>query len=144
MEWRDIPGFKSYQASSDGQIRNKKTLRVLKPSIRNSYLSVSVTKNMKVHRLVALAFIPNLENKPHIDHIDRNRSNNKIDNLRWSTQSENNSNRCTGKGVNRYIYPELNKFTVRIELGEHSFRIGPYLTIEQARFARDKLIEEVW
>jgi hypothetical protein len=48
-----------------------------------------------VHRLVALAFIPNLENKPTVDHNDRNRSNNRLDNLTWATHAEQAENRTT-------------------------------------------------
>ena len=51
----------------------------------------------KVHRLVALNFIQNPNNKPHIDHIDTNILNNKVFNLRWVTQSENNNNPLTKK-----------------------------------------------
>ncbi|HHJ7007677.1 TPA: HNH endonuclease [Streptococcus pyogenes] len=63
---------------------------------RNGYLIVDLYKDNKsekvpIHRLVAEAFIPNLENKATVDHIDGDRKNNSINNLRWATYSENNS-----------------------------------------------------
>lgn len=54
-----------------------------------------------VHRMVAETFIPNPENKPQVDHIDTNRFNNRIDNLRWVTQSENNLNPITRKHISK-------------------------------------------
>ena len=102
-EWRDCIGFKNYQASNLGNIRNKKRLNVIKPRadvIRNTYtrFQVNVTNelgkqvNQRVHRLVAKAFIPNPDNRTEIDHIDGDPSNNRVDNLRWSTRSEQNFN----------------------------------------------------
>ncbi len=52
-----------------------------------------VKRNMRVHRLVAETFLPNDNNLPQVDHIDRNRINNHISNLRWVTHSENMINR---------------------------------------------------
>jgi hypothetical protein len=60
----------------------------------NGYIHVTThgNKMVGVHRLLALAFISNPENKPHVDHIDRNKENFSLDNLRWVTQKENLAN----------------------------------------------------
>lgn len=55
-----------------------------------------------VHRAIALAFVPNPDGKPTVDHKDRNRQNNVIDNLRWATQAEQNEN--SAKIINRKDY----------------------------------------
>jgi len=59
----------------------------------NGYLFVHLKKNQKIHRLVALHYIPNPENKREVDHIDRDKSNNDISNLRWVSSKENCMNR---------------------------------------------------
>ena len=61
----------------------------------SGYMS-AVSGKFQVHRLVALAFVPNPENKPTVDHDDRNRSNNRLDNLTWSTHAEQAKNRSSG------------------------------------------------
>lgn len=98
MSWKKINGFKNYSINEKGQVRNDVTNKIKKPFINksNGYLTIDLWENNKgtkktIHRLIAETFIPNPQNKPTVDHIDGNRQNNSIDNLRWATYSEQNS-----------------------------------------------------
>ena len=93
MEWK---AFGSYFISNDGKV--KRNEKELKPSINHGYYQVGLWENGKrkvyqVHRLVLTLFRDDCPNGHECDHIDRNRLNNNIDNLRWVTRSENNMNR---------------------------------------------------
>lgn len=96
--WKEFPDNKKYLVSNTGLVKHKRLNRILNGFNRNGYIQVSlIRKNggyqpMLVHRLVALTFIPNPENKPYVDHIDGGRRNNHIDNLRWATPKENANN----------------------------------------------------
>ena len=94
-EWRHINGHSKYQVSNIGRVRNARSGKILKPAInRCGYEHLNLTidgiiKDYSVHRLVALEFIPNPNNKTTVDHIDSTaKLNNTTDNLRWATQKE--------------------------------------------------------
>lgn len=120
-EWRDVVGYENfYMVSSIGRVMRKFTSRpridnhnkaVTHPKLLNQtiaknkkqryyYVTLSThnkAKKMLVHRLVAMAFIENKDNKPEIDHIDANGLNNVISNLRWCDRSQNNMNPISRK-----------------------------------------------
>jgi hypothetical protein len=148
--WKEIPNTNgNYSASNLGRIRGndrvvttthkipRKLLikgKILKPgkSIsrngRTIYRSVVITidliaKGIGVHRLVAMTFIPNPDNKPEVNHIDGNASNNNVENLEWCTQSENQL----------HAYAILNRKKMN---GEHNGMAK--LTWEQVDYIRNK------
>lgn len=107
--WRWIPGFEGlYQVSTRGRVRSvdrwitypdgsKRFFkgRILKPTLdKYGYLLVTLSRDgkkrpFKIHRLVAMAFIPNPENKPQVNHLDENPCNNVVENLSWASAKEN-------------------------------------------------------
>lgn len=97
-KWKPIENS-VYAVSSEGRVKNNKTNRILKQfsiwdgSKRITLRHEGVKKNHIVHRLVAEAFIENPFNKEEVDHINRNNSDNRVENLRWTTKEENLSNR---------------------------------------------------
>ena len=91
---KDIINFENYQISDDGRVWSKKSNKWLKPIDVNGYKQASLYKNGKeykrlVHRLVAEAFIPNPNNYEEINHINEDKSDNRVENLEWCTQSYN-------------------------------------------------------
>lgn len=114
--WKDIPGYDQYyQISNLGRLRSKERIvrnnkgKMLRPSkllkpqensrgyLRFEFKVDGKIEKFFIHRLVAMVFVLNPENKPHVNHIDSNPKNNRADNLEWVTHYEN-MHHAIGKG----------------------------------------------
>ena len=161
-EFRPIDGFEGYAVSNFGNVRGKKNT-ILKYSCSKGggfYPQITLYKDKKlysrrIHRLVALAFIPNPDNLPTIDHIDRNKSNNNVNNLRWADRQTQSNNRkpffhCNKKNKTgeRYIYFDRRKSKqIYLRMCNKHINNGKgihkyFYTIEEAVVFRDKLIND--
>ncbi|CAL6063140.1 HNH_endonuclease [Hexamita inflata] len=109
-EYRDIDDFENYEVSNLGQVRNKQTGRILKPSDNgHGYLQVSlylnkIGKRQYIHRLVAQAFLENPNNYNDVDHVDCVKNNNNVQNLRWTTKSDNQKNKNGNCFGDKFIF----------------------------------------
>ncbi len=108
--WKPVLNYELlYECSNLGRIRNLKRKRELKPFKDNlGYLFVSLNKNLKsthisVHRIIALTFIENLENKYSVNHINKIRNDNRVCNLEWNTQLEQVIHMHKNKIIKQYI-----------------------------------------
>jgi len=129
--WKDVEGYEGYyQVSNYGLVRSKDRIsfsghklkgRVLKQTVNKGYHQIGLYKDDErfcetVSRLVAKAFIPNPENKPEVNHIDENKSNNHVDNLEWVTAKEN---------ANHGTRPDrLRKIGIKNKSHKHFFKNG--------------------
>lgn len=110
----NIKGYPNYHVSRDGRVYSFKSNQWLKPRIKNSgypqvYLSASgKQRSFLIHRLVALAYIPNPDNLPCTMHLDDNKINNHVDNLKWGTHQDNMNDKVSkgrqAKGEHHGMY----------------------------------------
>lgn len=161
-EWLPIPGYKGlYDVSNLGNIRSldhksfsrgarlcDRKGRIMKQNKLTRYAQIDlckegVIKRMSVHRCVALAFLPNPDSKISVDHIDRNKLNNNLTNLRWATLEEQQANRgmlknnTSGHSHIRQVKPTLWK----LHICRKSLNIQKYFTcLEDAIVERDLLL----
>ena len=153
--YREIKGFENYEISNLGNVRNLITNRNIKKHINGQgYYAVNLKNDLKIrpvriHRLIAIAFIVNPDNKPCVDHIDNNTLNNNINNLRWATTSENGMNQKMSikntSGVKGVRYDkDRKKWKAEIKLNGINMHIGRYETIEEATRARQIKADELF
>lgn len=153
--WKTIEGYETYSVSTFGNVRNNKTGKILKSCKNcNNQLRVTLYKNdikttFSTYQLLAKAFIPNPENKEQVDHIDNDKLNNHLTNLRWATNGENQRNtkipsiNTSGvKGV--HFHKPLKKWCARITINNVRNTIGYYDTIEEATLARQLKANELF
>ena len=101
--WKKIRSYPNYEISSFGKVKNLTNNENMKLRKRDDgYIDVGLTKNGEqtnelLHRLVAKAFCKKQSGEIEVDHIDKNRSNNKSSNLRWATGSDNQRNKGIAK-----------------------------------------------
>lgn len=147
-EYRTVKNFEKYEVSKNGAVRNKKTQRELKPMLtKTGYLTVHLMddqakKNVNlIHRLVCNTFRENPDNKRCVDHINNNKLDNRLENLRFATHSENlyNSklsvkNKTGSKGV--AYDTERNMYICYIYKNKKRTFLGRFETLEEATNAR--------
>jgi len=135
-EWKEIECFEGYEVSNFGLVYSHRTGKFLTARMNhNGYSVVSLringkAKTKRVHRLVAEAFIPNTEQLPEVDHLNSNKQDNSVTNLRWATGSLNTRSRAYSKQAkSKYngVIPINNaKFQVNIFINGKTKHIGVF------------------
>lgn len=142
--WVPVRDFPQYEVSNWGNVRNVCSGTVLKAAARNNGYRAVTLCNLGVqckylmHRLVAVHFIPNPENKPEVDHINHNKADNNVSNLRWATSSENKKNKSpTGRFLGVTWVAAYRRWKAQITIDGQKTYLGHYRTEEEAATAYD-------
>lgn len=146
-EFVDIIGYEGlYQINRKGEVLGLKSNKILKKRINKGYVRFvlydinGIEKSLLLHRLLAIQFIPNPENLPMIDHIDRNKRNNNLENLRWCDATLNLRNRdCV---INRQGFIEIKRQTEKGNYYVASFHYDYGLRKRKCSYDLDEL--EKW
>lgn len=144
--YKDIIGYEGlYKISDDGKVISlfAGKIRERKTRIKDGYYIITLCKNNShktypIHRLIYEAFIAPIDKDKFIDHIDRNRMNNSLSNLRVVVQSENAKNR-NGKGIK--LDKRSGKWEARIRVDGRYIHLGNFDTKDSARLAYVKAKE---
>ena len=151
--WRSVSEYENYQVSNIGRVRNVSTSRILKPDIRDGYYQVKlyqnkITKTHKIHKLVANEFLikPDTDDKLIIDHINRNRTDNQITNLRWASYAQNNwnvGNRTNTMSKYKGVSFHNKSWRARISNNGNDLNIGYFSTEKEAAKAYNNKVKEL-
>ena len=153
--FKTITGFNNYKISNLGNVKNLLTNKMLKSAVNvYGYLFVSLynngkTQQKRIHRLLGETFIENPLNKPFIDHIDHNRLNNNINNLRWADEKENSRNSTKRKNSSSkyrgvYYDNEKKRYRVKIYVNNRQEQIGYFNDENEAGEAYNKFARDIY
>jgi hypothetical protein len=142
--WKKIEGFNHYLINRMGEIYSEKRDMIMNSHIKNGYTYISLRtpdkkkKSFRVHRLVAMAFIDNPDNKPQVNHINADKQDNTVENLEWCTMEENieHSTKLNLSGPGGYL--NTSKEIIRIDPSDGT--IKEYSSIQMA--TRDLYVDE--
>ncbi len=145
--WKNIEGYSNYMVSDQGFVMNKKTLRILQASTdTHGYHKVDlyedkVKKTHKIHTLVARAHVDNPNGYTCVDHVDHDRTNNYVTNLRWCSPTQNGMNKSKQSSICSSIYKGVswktpnNKWRAQIRVDGKLKHIGLFDSEVQAAIA---------
>ena len=148
MEERVIPEYPTYAITNTGLVRDLRTGGLSNGSCILGYRKYNLTNPNKtshvlIHRLVAQAFIPNPDNLPEVDHINRKSDDNRVENLRWAndyTQSQNRGDMKNNTSGYKHITCEDKYFRVVIVRNKQVLIRKRFQTIEDAVKCRDDFL----
>ena len=147
--WKNIEGYPNYQVSNMGRIKRlstgyyRRTEKILKPQLQNNgYLHIKLsqkdkTKCILVHRLVAQVFIPNPNNLPQVNHINEDKTDNRVENLEWCTQKYNIN---YGNGISKRVKTNKENGTYK-KIGEINSKIRSKSILQ---FSKDNSFIRRW
>ena len=128
--WKEIEGYPNYQVSNMGRVKRlstgyyRRTEKILKPQLQNNgYLHIKLsqkdkTKCILVHRLVAQVFIPNPNNLPQVNHINEDKTDNRVENLEWCDRKYNIN---YGNGISKRVKTNKENGTYK-KIGEINYK----------------------
>lgn len=142
----DIPGYEDkYCATKDGQIWSLKSNKFLKQhNDTYNYLTVSLdNKTVKVHKLIAMTFLDNPNKHPHVDHKNRIRTDNRIENLRYISLSDNQLNKTYSPRNKEYKNIQVKNTTFKVSIKQKNNNIyKSFKTLEEAKEFRDNIFTQ--
>ena len=155
FDWRIIKDFPNYRVCKLGLVQNIKTNRILKfCKDKKGYLLINlcnngIAKHMRVHRLVAHAYLDNPENKLSVDHINNIKSDNRLENLRFASRQEQQHNigipKNNTSGVKGVYYDKSrNYWRAIIYINGKRIHLGYYKTLEEAKLVRQQKAREIF
>lgn len=139
-EWVPIPDFEDYLISSEGRVYSLKSKKLIKlQSNPDGYATFSAgRKTLLVSRLVGIVFLPTVEGKTEIDHINQNKWDNRVCNLRWADRSDQGKNRTVYNMLGeKYISKHNHSPGYILQINRKS---KYYKTLQEAVEARDEFL----